>query len=50
MSYRLRFTSNAIKDIEYHKKSGDKKVLKKIEVLLEELTKHPKTELDNQKS
>ena len=43
MSYRLRFTSNAIKDIEYHKKSGDKKVLKKIEVLLEELTKHPKT-------
>ena len=43
MSFRLRFTSNAIKDIEYHKKSGDKKVLKKIKALLEELTKHPKT-------
>ena len=43
MSYKLRFTSDSIKDIEYHKKSGEKKLLQKIEVLLEELRVHPKT-------
>ena len=43
MSYKLRFTSDAIKDIARHKKAGDKKPLQKIEVLLEELSVHPKT-------
>ena len=43
MSYKLRFTPNAIKDIQRHKKSGDKKLLQKIEVLLEELREHPET-------
>jgi len=43
MTYSLRLTQDAIKDIEKHKKSGDKKVLQKIEVLLQELQKHPRT-------
>ena len=43
MRYKLRFTSDAVKDIERHKKSGDKKLLQKIEILLEELRVHPKT-------
>ena len=43
MSYTLRITPDAIKDIELHKKSGNKKVLQKIEVLLEELREHPRT-------
>lgn len=43
MSYKLRLTPYAIKDIQLHKKSGDKKLLQKIAVLLEELREHPKT-------
>ena len=43
MIYRLRFTTNALKDIQQHKKSGDKKLLQKIEVLLNELREHPRT-------
>jgi len=43
MNYKLRFTTNAIKDIQLHKKSGDKKLLQKIEVLLEELRVHPRS-------
>lgn len=43
MSYRLLLTRNAVNDIERHKKSGDKKVLLKISVLLAELTVHPLT-------
>jgi toxin YoeB len=43
MSHRLRLTRNAVNDIERHKKSGDKKVLLKISVLLAELTVHPLT-------
>ena len=42
MSYSLRLTPNAVKDIERHKKSGDKKLLQKIGVLLEELRQHPR--------
>jgi len=30
MKYKLRFTTNALKDIQLHKKSGDKKLLQKI--------------------
>lgn len=42
MIYRLRFTSDALEDIERHKKAGDKKLLKKIEALLQELQSHPR--------
>ena len=43
MSYTLEFTETALADIEKHKKSGDKTVLKKIEKLLTELMEHPTT-------
>ena len=42
MTYSLRFTRIALKDIDAHKKSGDKKLLKRIEVLLLELRLHPR--------
>ena len=41
MSYRIDFTNQAQKDIDFHKKSGNKAVLKKINTLLDELTEHP---------
>jgi toxin YoeB len=43
MSYTIELTINAEKDIEKFKKSGDKKVLIKIDILLDELREHPKT-------
>lgn len=43
MSYDLDFTDEALLDIERHKKSGDKTVLRKIEKLLSELREHPRT-------
>ncbi|MFP4048223.1 MAG: Txe/YoeB family addiction module toxin [Bacteroidales bacterium] len=43
MSYTIEFTETALADIEKHKKSGDKTVLKKIEKLLNELMEHPTT-------
>lgn len=43
MSYTLDFSNTAIKDIEKHKKSGDKPTLRKIEKLLNELMEHPIT-------
>ena len=43
MKYTLRLTPEAVKDIKRHKKSGDKKLLEKIKVLLEELRDHPRT-------
>ena len=43
MSYTLEFSETALADIEKHKKSGDKAVLKKIEKLLNELMVHPTT-------
>ena len=43
MSYILVFSETAIEDIEKHKKSRDKAVLKKIEKLLNELMEHPTT-------
>ena len=43
MRYTLEFTETALADIEKHKKSGDKAVLKKIEKLLNELMEHPAT-------
>jgi len=43
MSYTLKLTTNAIEDIEYLKKAGDKATLRKLGVLMEELTEHPRT-------
>jgi toxin YoeB len=43
MAYHLEFTDRAKKDIEAHKKSGDKAVLKKLLLLLEEISEHPFT-------
>ena len=43
MSYRIDFTKQAQNDIDFHKKSGNKAILKKINTLLEELTEHPFT-------
>ena len=41
MSFHLDFSDQAVKDIDFHRKSGNKVVLKKIAVLLDELTEHP---------
>lgn len=43
MSYLLELTDEAISDIENHKRAGDKKVLIKIDKLLNELREHPIT-------
>ena len=43
MSFPLDFTDQATEDIAYHKKSGNKAVLKKMLVLLEEISEHPFT-------
>jgi len=43
MSYRLDFTRQARSDIDFHKKSGNKAILKKLLSLLEELAEHPLT-------
>lgn len=43
MSYILEFSEIALTDIEKHKKSGNKAILRKIEKLLNELMEHPKT-------
>jgi toxin YoeB len=40
MSYHLDFSQQTQNDIESHKKAGDKAVLKKLFVLLNELTEH----------
>jgi hypothetical protein len=34
MSYSLKFTSDAIEDIDHHKKSGNLLILKKLSILL----------------
>jgi toxin YoeB len=41
MSYSIELTEEAIADIEKHKKSGDKKVLLKIDKFLNEVRLHP---------
>ena len=41
MGYHLDFTDKANEDIAFHKKAGNRAVLKKLLVLLEELTEHP---------
>jgi len=47
MTYRLDLTKRAQEDIDFHKKSGNKSVLHKIAVLLNELTEHPLTGTGN---
>ncbi len=43
MIYTIAFTKTALLDIERHKKSGDRAILKKINQLLNELLEHPRT-------
>jgi toxin YoeB len=43
MSYRIKFTKKADKDIAFYAKTGDKAILKKIQKLLDELIEHPTT-------
>lgn len=43
MSYRLDFTKQAQNDIDFHKKSGNKAILKKLYLLLNEIADHPFT-------
>ena len=43
MSYHLNFSQQAQNDIEFHKNAGNKAVLKKLFILLVELTDHPFT-------
>lgn len=41
MSFHLDFSRRAENDIDFHKKSGNKAVLKKLFVLLNEISEHP---------
>jgi toxin YoeB len=43
MIYHLEFTDSALKDIEFLKRTGNRVVLKKLFILLTELTEHPFT-------
>lgn len=43
IEYELEFTQDALDDIQRHKKSGNKPLLKKLEKLLGELKQHPTT-------
>ena len=43
MTYDLQLLPEAIEDLAYWKRSGQKKILKKIVALLEELKVHPQT-------
>lgn len=43
MAYELDFSDQANKGIAFHKKAGNKAVLKKLNSLLEELIEHPRT-------
>ena len=43
MSYRLNFMKKAQKQIDEHKKSGNKALLSKLATILHELTEHPFT-------
>jgi toxin YoeB len=47
MTNTLKLTPVAIEDIEYHKKSGNKPILRKLSVLLEEITENPSTGTGN---
>lgn len=47
MTYRLDLTKRAQEDITFHRKSGNKAVLNKTAVLLDELTEHPFSETES---
>lgn len=47
MTYRLDLTKRAQEHFAFHKKSGNKSLLNKIAVLLDELTEHPFTGTGN---
>gem|GEM_PF-2362255 len=40
MAYHLDFTDKALDDIDFHRKPGTKPILKKLQILLEELAEH----------
>ncbi len=42
MRYEIQYTDEAERDFERHRKSGNKKLLQKIDALLAELREHPK--------
>ncbi len=42
-NYTLRFSQQVKEDIIHHKKTGNKAVVKKITLLLEEIAEHPFT-------
>lgn len=42
MSYKVKFSRQALKDIDAFKKSGNKAILKKLKVLLDEMVIDPK--------
>lgn len=41
MTYRLQLSKIALKDLDSHRKSGDRAVLRKLDQLLNELLLHP---------
>jgi toxin YoeB len=43
VNFELDFSDQAIEDLAYHKKSGNKAISKKIVALLEEISMHPLT-------
>ena len=43
MTYRVLFTDEALEHLEFWRKSGQKKILEKILLLVEELKAHPTT-------
>ncbi|MFD2034235.1 Txe/YoeB family addiction module toxin [Belliella marina] len=43
MSFEIIFTKIAEKDLLRHKKSGNKKLIRKLDQLLDELEEHPET-------
>ena len=47
MNFSIELTLEALADIEKHKKSGDKKILLKIDKLLNELREHPQSGTGN---
>ena len=46
-TYEIEYSDNFFEDIEAHKKSGNKSILKKIESLVDELREHPKAGTGN---
>ena len=43
MTYKIKYTKQAVKDLKFFIKSGNKSLLKKVEILIKELENHPYT-------